>query len=86
MSQSKTFDSLLERYGVVMNDLEIAEALKRPAGKRGAAINQWLRVDGEIPTWKEGRSRVAHTWDVAAYIDKRGKNARKNAPRTGTDG
>ena len=61
-----TIDLLLRKYGATLTTKELGEVLKMtPASIRNAISAEVF----PIPTWRQGRQRLADIRDVAQHLD-----------------
>lgn len=71
-----TVEMLLMKYGPTLGTKELSEVLRiTPASIRNAISDETF----PIPTYKEGKYRLADVRDVAAYMDERREGAREAA-------
>lgn len=57
---------LIEKYGPLMTDAQVAEVLLL---SKGTVKNQRIRGELPIPTVKRGGATLFHAADVAAFVD-----------------
>jgi len=68
-----TAELLFTRYGPTLSLRQLAEVLNK---SEGTMYNLHTRGTMPVPTYMEGRKRVAAVADVAAYLDRRAEAAR----------
>lgn len=72
MSNTSTKELLFCKYGVTLGYEQLAEVLhKTPRSVK----NDYSTGALKIPTFKEGKNRLAHVQDVANYLDTRSQSA-----------
>lgn len=73
MADKTTVDLLVEQYGMTLSTEDMCDAIGRPVSY---GYQRFARGDFPIPTFVDGRRRVADVRDVAAFIDQRRRASR----------